>query len=848
MHVLDKCCCRSTTGKAATNWLRWPLLVRLVRFVCLLAIGAWLGCDRSSEMMHAERDDSPSGSRLVSARVSPRATIDECLATYRRLNSYQDKAQVVLRYRMDGKPQVDRAPLSVAWHRDGRLGLRVYGIQAGPSAGRWRLRLNSNNSSTGAQVLSRAVPESLDFSWLLADPVVAQQLAAGLAGFPPQLDLLISETPFEGLVNDAAQLTFRQPTSIDGRACHVISIHQRGPRELLETRLVIDQATMLLRRITLPLVDLPAQFRSDQSIYDVQLSIELRDVRTNEAVEWGAYEVRPSPDELLVNHFVLPPVPVNTQGVGERVPAFRLTGVDGQEVYNSSSRHASQRCTVLMWLADHPACQVAAEQLTAAAKTIHAAGMDERVEFVCVWAEPQPPANLTFDDLATNWNLPGSLAIDRDALGRDLFGVHEAPTLVVLDSNNRVQLRESRTNPVLSQVLPKLLTRVAQGDDLAAQLIRESDQLQLRYRAEKQLAQAVEARRDSAEKLDLPAYAPLIAEIKELDSFSHAPVAATTQDAEHSLWLLHESGRLSRSRDPARQVGSEPQFEPPWRPDVGSRIVTSPTSDYVVLLQPDRSQIEIFSTSSRQNRIVSLGGELPLDLKWMTLAGAHESRLAVITDRRKTILLDPGNHEQLSGRCPADPVALLASQGDQQTVAGRVVLSDRSVQPIHLSQDSAQRSLPLLGRSASHALPAPAAASEQAAERLTFQPAGAPWHTIQHLDSEWILARGWLARDEPALFMLDKDLAPQWHFRIGLQPDGVPAPRLCAAIDPASGLPVWMMVDADQTIYLMRADGLSDHFRVERPLTGIALTPSGARLLLCLTFRTETSVRELSWR
>jgi hypothetical protein len=111
-----------------------------------------------------------------------------------------------------------------------------------------------------------------------------------------------------------------------------------------------------------------------------------------------------------------------------------------------------------------------------------------------------------------------------------------------------------------------------------------------------------------------------------------------------------------------------------------------------------------------------------------------------------------------------------------------------------------------------------------------------------------MLARGWLAKDEPAVFMVGADLVPHWHYRTALQPENVDGLMTSAAKDPASGMPVWVSAADRQTIHLLRADGLTDHFRLQQPFVGLALTPRGNQLILNVVYRDQTEMLELRWK
>ncbi len=840
-------------------------LARLLRVgpipACLLAgCGlALVGCDSSNPLSDAT--STREGKQvLTSANVSPRRVLENCVRTYQQLTSYEDRGFVQLSYRLDGEPQVDRAPLAIAWDKQGRLGMRVYSVSAGPSDQRWQLRLAAREgaalesaqsdaqfpdtqsqsgqahtaqlaNSLERQVISRAVPEQVSFEWLLSDPLVAEQLAAGLAGFPPQLDLLLSPEPLSGLADASAPLSFSEAELIEQQLCHVINVNRHGA----EYRLWIEQATGLLRRVQIPNQNLASEIQHDRRVSELQLTIELQQVQVNRGIDWERFEVHAHPGDQLVTHFVPPPPVIETAGLGVKIPAFFLNDPAGKLAYSSVGR-SKRKATVLVWLADHPACRLAAEQLSVVEKKLTAAGVKESVEFVAVWAEPTAPSGLSFATLVDSWKLPGKLTVDRDALGRDFFNVNEAPTVIVLDANNRVQLRESGANPILDQVLPQLLLQVAQGEDLAQQLVERNRGAATRHAAEIALSAAVDARAD-----DMPeSYAPGVVRLTELArTTQRRGNMAATVDASQSLWLLSDAGQLE-SFAPLLDTATE-SLQTPWNSESGALMLTaSPNADYFALLSQSGRRLQVLNRRSLQNTELQLHPEgTVVDMQWLTIGGSKAPRLAVIDNRSQTILFDPSNHEQLSGRCPSPPVAILGQDRLPSSIGGLVVLANRNLEPLELDDESTLRRT--LGQPASHARTA------ALPKTLSFTPAAGPWNVWEDASTRWVLARGWLASDEPALFLLDNTLAPQWHYRL---PSATTKPRAAlssVAKDPGTGQAVWAISELNRTVHLVRADGASDHFRVRKPMVGLALTPSGARLVLTLIHADETVRYDLRW-
>jgi hypothetical protein len=116
--------------------------------------------------------------------------------------------------------------------------------------------------------------------------------------------------------------------------------------------------------------------------------------------------------------------------------------------------------------------------------------------------------------------------------------------------------------------------------------------------------------------------------------------------------------------------------------------------------------------------------------------------------------------------------------------------------------------------------------------QLQFVPATGPWSQWRDEKSCITLARGWLASDEPAVFVLDKDLQQLWHAPLPIS-DGADRWAVSVTNDPITAQPLWVVAGTDATVHFFRGDGqLVDHCQLSEPIRGIGLIPSGNELHL----------------
>ncbi len=823
-----------------------------------LSLGYLAGCDRSEELIQLQQQ-SNSPTHLVSTAVSPKSILDNCISRYQSLKSYEDSGFVRLRYKIDGKLAEDRAPMSVAWDASGRLGLSVYALQAGPVVAEhantkhantkrsdtnyWHLKLGKNYPELAGQVLSRTLPEKIDLPWLLSEPIISDSLSAGLGGFPPQLDLLLSRKPLAKLTEQGAAIESLGVQSIDGIACSVVAVK----RNELAYKFWIDKESNLVRRLELPTQMLPQEILSDASISQIELSIEFAEAHTNSSIDWNRFQVETDSSTLLVTQFVAPPPTLEVGSLGKQIPAFRLSDPDGGIAFDSTPKN-SRKATVLMWLADHPACLVAAEQLAVMKEQLSKAGVPENsVEVVPIWAESHPPSGLSFEQLVKQWKLPGRLAVDRNAAGRDLFQVQEAPTVVILDSQNKLQFVDVRLNPTLDRALAPLVARVVEGVSVADELKVAQQSTLVRHRAHLARLAAGDAR-PSQTKFD-EAYPPESIQMSLIERIEFpSRIVTIAQDSQQSIWTLLSNGTL-QVVDGSLKKKNEYKLQS-GDSSGRTRVAVSPDCRNVAVWSGGKS-IEILDTKSQQSSLFPIpNGAGVNDLQWLSVGDSTAHRLAAVTSSKQVLLLDPSNREQLSGSCKSEPMAIV-TQSASGDVDGLVVLGDGTLEPLKLSSEiTSPKAKPV-----KHPI---STSSAFAGRQLAFKPSSGPWTWSQNATTkqpaiQQLLATGVLGADEPALLVLDSQLTPLWHYRLPIEHTATSAGqsqslvhRVACAASPANGASIWAVLDSTGIVHILRGDmQWADDFRLETKPCGIALQAVGDRLHLIIAAQNTLSAMKL---
>ncbi len=793
-------------------------------------LGFWMlalliaGCDRSEQLLR-KQDEASSAERLVQSAMNPRLILQRCVDRYKNLKSYEDSARFEVSYQLNGQNILDQVPMQVAWDGRRKLGLRVHELLAGPADNeRWHARFSNDRLELADQVLSRSLPSQVNLEWLTSDLQVAQYLTAGPAGFPPQLDLLLSVRPFESWLHDASEQEFELSAERHacGASCWIVQLKSN----LGNHRCWIDQATHLLRRLDLPVQILPETLRQDPKVSQLQVAIEFGEIRIDQTIDWSDYQDATKPADLRVGHFVPAPPAIDLRGLGQLTPAFQLRDAQGKIGYQSAPL-ATRKASVLVWLADHPACWIVAEQLAAAAKIIRQQDSDVgQVDFVTVWAEPEPPAGMTFQELQQKLQIPGPLVIDRAAAGRDLFQIDEAPTIILLDAKGQLQLRDVRTNPAMDLALAPLVQRVARGDDLAKELVSDHQKALNRHRTELAIAAATDYLPTHPQLPDR--YSPDNVRLVELAKEPlTTPVCCLFQDRQHTAWLLQADGRLSQI-DSNLRISQSMQTDWQFNHARPLTVLASPGSRYFACVSASSTgRIDLYDAVMSHSTHFQLPDNMTaVDIQWLSLTGSKTPRLAVITTGRQILLLDPDNRQQLSGNCPDEPLAIVFGQVSKEEVQGLVALKDGTIQPIQFPTKSVSSSKAVGIKSAT--------ATRPFVSKLSFTPNDGPWYGTATNDGYMTLAYGWIEDQQPGLFMLDARLQTQWHYRLPQSTEGRQQHhQIVAARWPRNGDIIWAILDSNAVVHLLKGDALwTDHCRISPDTRGIALIPVGDHLVL----------------
>ncbi len=537
------------------------------------------------------------------ASSSPRAddVMKLMLSAYRHANHYQDRGVVQLRYRRNGKSFEDHAPLAVSWQTPNRLRVQAYQVDVACDGKQLLGRIQDEATQDfDGQIIVRDAPERLTLRELWEDDEnLSLAFRQGLAGYPMQLDLLLSEAPLAALMEDGVQRTLLEPAKLDGNACYRVNVATADGAFVLW----VDQECFVLRRVEYPAATFAPEIDADKSVRDLHLTVEFRAASFAAAPAESRFAYRVPTSAKRVKRLIPPPRELPSDLFGKTTAPFAFTSLSGQPVSNQT---LGDRIKVLVWFNNHPACESTIEQVNQVYQQYKS---NDRIAIQAVCAEASSFSNQQLAALAQSWHVDLPMARDPKALGRDLFKVPWAPTVVVLDANNIVQIYEVGANPNLVAELPQVLEQLLAGHDVAAAILDQFRQQRTKYERALQRGEPEMAASTANGAAVASVSAPKLLQLRPL--WNNTDLQATgnihaVHDTDGALrFLVHEGWRTLTEIGAQGNLLARHELDLPAKAAV-SQVQTAVDSDgqrYFVAWSLRSPQVHVFD--SRWNRTLS---------------------------------------------------------------------------------------------------------------------------------------------------------------------------------------------------------------------------------------------------
>jgi len=457
----------------------WKTLNSIVALLTLVSLS---GCDNAKAPVDIatkgnvedkkEADSTaPIGSpEQIKGSLAAKAILEESIATYRKLTTYEDTGVLKLRVPLKDKSMEETEPMRIAYEAPNKLAIRALDLQSCWKSTTFESIFRAKDSSPfGNQRLVRPRPERLDLTWLILDHLEAT-LDNPTTRTPIQLQMLFDENALSNFRNEKAVLSLLSPEMFDSRRCDRI----RVVIDQLQWTLWIDSENRLLRKYVLP-VELFAAFipnlPPDLDRTKMEIAVELSDAKQGHKIAWTDWQLPDEPDALLVRRFIQPPFSLPPL-LGKNIAPFDLKAADGTLFLDSAQR--AKPITVMCWVGLDELSELFVKDIMEVNRKLTESMPMNSFEIVLV---SKSPAQEMKDSLK-KWNCDFPLAIDVDNLTEKVFMVPDKLSVVILDKKSTVQYVNEFGYLV---VIPTLLRELFENVDPAARARLQAIDDQARY-------------------------------------------------------------------------------------------------------------------------------------------------------------------------------------------------------------------------------------------------------------------------------------------------------------------------------------------------------------------------------
>jgi hypothetical protein len=467
-------------GFSQRNW--WQALA-------FVSLAISLGCNAKSDSPDEPNlDSNPASSANLESNSQPdakvgldaKAILAATIERYANANTYSDQAKLYLSYQLEGRKIQEPQRWSTAWDRQGRLAAELFNGKIRCNDGLLSCYVyDIETANLDNQHLLMAYDQQLPISQLFRDSI-AKHFLGGYSELPLDESDLISHPkllppPLSLLTNQVRNGWFQTPSAlerfadetIDKQACYVIRMKFQG----MTSDAWIDKSTHALVQVSLPLMLLAGEVVTSPEISDVVLMAKFHQAQFDVAIDVAKFEHQPFKDSTLVKKFVALPETFPSKLIGKTAPKFNLVNQAGKPTVEAEF---SGRVTTLLWLAGQPS-YVAMEQLDQLASSLPA----DTFQFGAVYSDSELKApgtgsievENTLAAAIKNVNCP--VYYDPMLAASTALQVKAIPSVIVLGKDSKVQFAKALTNQNWLSDVKAAVERVAEGEDVAAEMQRE---------------------------------------------------------------------------------------------------------------------------------------------------------------------------------------------------------------------------------------------------------------------------------------------------------------------------------------------------------------------------------------
>ena len=455
-----------------------------VSISCWTLLGAFLifslGCKqesaRQSPQPNTDLVESPTAPQFRN-ELDGETILRNVVSRYATAKTYQDKAVLYLTYQLEGRNIQEPQRWSTTWDRSGKLSSQLFNgsIQAdGKLLSCYVFDIDTANLDN--QHLLMPYDQQLPLNRLFRDPI-ARHFLGGYSELPldetdmvsapklipPPISLLTNQVR-NGWLQNPSQVERLPDQSIDEKPCYVVRCLSQG----MTADVWIDVESNTLMQMSLPLKLLVGEVITSPEIADVVLMARFHEAKLDHEIAASEFALKPRGDATPVRKFVSLPESFPSDLIGQAAPKFSLIAKTGKPTRRLDF---DGKITTLLWLAGRPSYSAIGklDDLAASFPT-------NKYHFGSVYSDAELKSPGTgsievIDVLAKSIDVTNSSAYyDSQLTASTALRVQVVPSVIVMDGDSKIQFAQSLSNKNWLDNVKAAVERVAQGEDVAAEM------------------------------------------------------------------------------------------------------------------------------------------------------------------------------------------------------------------------------------------------------------------------------------------------------------------------------------------------------------------------------------------
>ena len=459
------------------------LLTLLVALAC--------GCQPAESTNRSPENQSSGNATAPNDGVPADQILTLMQAVYANAKTYRDEGVLLLSYRRDGLLTEEPQRWSTTWVADGKLAMEVFGAHLKGDGQRLSCYIYDIDTANldGQRMLVPYENGQPPVTRVFRDPM-ARVFLGGYSELPlNEVDKSLREklvpSPLSLLTGQLPCGWLQNPSGVERLPDETLGDHEcfviRSLADGLGCDIWIDRSSGLLVQMSLPLKLLDPEVMAAPNITDLRVLARFENASINTAIDSETFQLKPRKNSTPVRSFVTLPQALPVESIGLVMDRFQLTQPNGKQV---DHLHFDGKPTALLWLGGENSYS-AINRLNRLTKRLP---MD-RFNFGIIYSDselegtPAQPHLVRPELTAATASTDIPLFYDPRLAASSELAVRDIPSVVLLDGDSRVQFAASVTGDTWDSELAAAMERVANGENLADDMLAEYQSFMTRYKS-----------------------------------------------------------------------------------------------------------------------------------------------------------------------------------------------------------------------------------------------------------------------------------------------------------------------------------------------------------------------------